>query len=301
MRALLSFVARGRTQAIFVAAACLLVPPFSFVSGGVVGLITLRVGFLDGAIILAATLALGGAFMLFTFDSLAPVTVFALFTGVPVLLLAAVLRATMSQGAALAAAGLMGGAVILGIHLLSEDPVQWWRGILEGFIVQPLGGAGGAQDTQARERLEEMVDALAPMMVTVPSGAVIGAMLVLWLSRWMHAVLDNPGGFGKEFRALRLDWRVAAVGLVIAGLAVFAPDLSSGLPRELLRLAVVLYVIQGIAIAHAVVRNRGVSVGWLVGMYLALLLIPAVAILLLAVAGLSDTWVDYRRRWAPGT
>ena len=122
-----------------------------------------------------------------------------------------------------------------------------------------------------------------------------------WLARWMHAAIDNPGGFGKEFRALRLDPRLAFVALGLALLAIFAGNVASGMFRGLLVIAIILYTIQGIALAHAMVHARGASPAWLVAVYAAILVVPPAAILGLALAGFSDTWFDFRRRWSAST
>ena len=301
MRPLLRFIIRGRTQAIVVAVVGLVSQVFSFVSGAVVGLVTLRHGLGNGALVLAASLAVAGVLMGLVLGTPEPLVVFALFTGLPVLVLSEVLRRTTSQGAALAAGGLMGGAALTGIHLLTGDPVAWWRETLERVAAQPFREANPDLGSQSLEQLEQAMDALAPVMMSLPTAAVVGAMLIVWLARWMHAALDNPGGFGKEFRSLRLDRRVAFVGLAMAVLAIFAGQVSGGLFRGLLALVVVLYMIQGIAIIHAMVRERGASIGWLAAMYLALLLVPPAAMLGLAVTGFSDTWFDFRGRWGAGT
>ena len=68
----------------------------------------------------------------------------------------------------------------------------------------------------------------------------------------------------------------------------------------LFQLALVLYVIQGIALVHALIAHRKAALGWLVTMYVSLMLLWPVAMVALAVAGFSDTWVDYRARWKSG-
>ena len=135
------------------------------------------------------------------------------------------------------------------------------------------------------------------LMLSLPAATVVGAMLILWLARWMQATVDNPGGFGKEFRALALDRRVAYVAVALAVLAVFAGRFAGGLFGGLTVLVIIMYAIQGIALLHAGVAKRGASVAWLVAVYLGIIIIPLAAILGLGLAGFSDTWFDYRRRW----
>jgi hypothetical protein len=297
MGSVVRFIVRSRTHAISVAVAGMLVPPFSFVTGGIIGLTTLRYGLADGALVLAASMAASTLAMGLLLGTYQPVVIFVLFTGLPVILLAQVLRQTDSQGAALAAAGTVGAAVLAAIHLLTADPVMWWRSQLEQFVAAPIREANSDMTPEMLAQLDEAMESMSLLMMSLPAATIVGAMLILWLARWMHASLDNPGGFGKEFRALRLDRRVAYVAVALAVLAVFAGRFAGGLFGGLTVLVIIMYAIQGIALVHAGVAKRGASVAWLVAVYLGIVIIPLAAILGLGLAGFSDTWFDYRRRW----
>lgn len=294
---MLKFIVRSRIHAGGTAAVSLVLPPFGFVAAGVVGLVTLKYGAADGALILASSVALSSGVMLLVFQSADPALLFALSMGLPVLILAVVLRYTVDQGAALAAAGVLGGLVITAVHLLTADPVAWWRGVLEKFLVERLQ-RGGSPDPAAVESLSRIAEKLAPLMTGAPAGVAIGALLLLFLARWSHAVLDNPGGFGKEFRALRLDHRVAYATIAITLAALLFARAAGGLMPELFHLVVALYVVQGVAVVHALVTHRQASNTWLVLMYLLLVLVPPLAMIVLSAAGFSDTWIDYRARYA---
>ncbi len=291
------FIVRSRTHAIAVAVMGMLLPPFSFVTGGIVGLTALRYGLADGALVLAVTMAVSTLAMGLLLGTYQPVVIFILFTGLPVILLAQVLRRTESQGATLAAAGAMGALVLAGIHLLTADPVTWWRMKLERFVAQPIRDANPDLAPEMLVQLDEAMAGMSMLMLSLPAATVIGAMLILWLARWMQASLDNPGGFGKEFRALRMDRGVAYAGVALALLAILAGNLAGGLFRGLLVLVIIMYTIQGIALVHAVVHKRGASIAWLVAVYAGIVIIPPATILGLALSGFSDTWFDFRRRW----
>ncbi len=298
MRSLVRFILRSRTHAIGVALIGMLVPPFSFVSGGVVGLTALRYGLADGALVLAVSMALSTLAMGLLLGTYQPVVIFVLFTGLPVLLLAEVLRKTESQGATLTAAGAMGGVVVAAIHLLTADPVGWWRAKLERYVAQPIREANPDLAPEMLQQLDVAMQGMSMLMLSLPAATVVGAMLILWLARWMQATVDNPGGFGKEFRALSIDRRVAFVALALALLAMLAGNIAAGLFRGLLVLVIIMYTIQGIALVHAVVNKRGASLGWLVAVYAGIAMLPPIAILGLALTGFSDAWFDFRRRWS---
>lgn len=300
MRAFVSYVLRGRLQAISVAAACavlsLLLPPLGYVSGAVVGLATLRHGVQEGALVVAGSGLLSGALVLLVTGSLYPVIIILALTWVPVWILAAVLRATANQGAALAAAGLLAAASVGVVHLLIADPAAWWKQLLERFIgdalqQSPALGAAGS------EQFIDIIDRVAPLMTGLFfATTLVGSMLVLFLARWWHALVDNPGGFGREFRSLALDRRMAPVALLVVLVAVVANRATDGLAAEFLWIIIVMYLFQGLAVVHSIVASRGASVGWLVALYLLLIVLPPQMVLPLAITGFTDVWMDLRGR-----
>ena len=289
MAGLLRFVTRSRYHAVGVSALSLLLPPFSFVAAAIIGLATLRYGAGEGAVVLAGSAVVFAVAMWGFAMSAAPVVVFVAVTGLPALALCALLRATSSQGLVLAAATLAAGASITALYLLVTDPVAWWTALLRDFFT----ARGGDVDPQS---LDPIVGLLAPMITGLPVAVVVTTMAAVFLARWGHAMLDNPGGFGREFRELRLGRRFAAGAGLVAAVALFAAPRGGGLGHDLLILLVASYAIQGIALVHALVALRGGARGWLIAMYASLLLMP-VTVLALSVAGFSDDWLDYRTRF----
>src|SRR3990172_5831256 len=102
MRALAAYIMRSRYHAMAVVALCtalaLFLPPLSYLSGAGVGLVALRHGPRQGLLVtLGAGLALGvlGAVLL---GNPAPGVVFALIIGLPLCLLAWLLRSTRFLG-----------------------------------------------------------------------------------------------------------------------------------------------------------------------------------------------------------
>ena len=289
MGGFLRFVTRSRYHAIGVSALSLLMPPFSFVGGAVIGLATLRYGTGEGLAVLAGSAAVFAVAMWALAGSIVPAVVFVVVTGAPALALCALLRATSSQGFVLVAATLAAGAAITGLYLAVPDPAQWWVDRFEAFLVARNGGADPRMSEQFAELLKAVVTGL-------PVAVMVTSMLVVLLARWGHAALDNPGGFGREFRDLRVGRRFAIGAGVVAVLALFAAPRGAGIGHDLLMLIVAACAIQGVALVHGLVALRGGSRGWIVAMYASLLLVTPVAVLALSVAGFSDAWIDYRSR-----
>ena len=292
MGGFLRFVTRSRHHAVGVSALSLLVPPFSFVAGAVIGLATLRYGMGEGALVLAGSALVFAAAMWGLAGSIAPAVLFVAVTGLPALALCALLRATSSQGFVLAAAALAAGAWIVALYLAVADPVAWWVESLKTFFAARTGGGAGTPE------IEELAEFLAPVLTGFPIAVMVTSILVVFLARWSHAALDNPGGFGREFRALRLGRRFAAGAGVVVVVALFAASREAGMGHDLAMLIVAAYAIQGIALVHGLVALRGGARGWIVAMYASLLLVTPITVLALSVAGFSDTWFDYRARFA---
>ena len=290
MRGFLRFVTRSRYHAIGVSALSLLMPPFSFVGGAVIGLATLRYGVIEGAAVLAGVAVVFGAAMWGLAGTVAPAMVFLLVTGLPAYALCTLLRSTASQGLVLAVATIGAGGSIIMLHLIVPDPVAWWLDMFRAFLVSRAGDA----DPQAFEQLAQL---LRPVVTGLPVAVMVTSMSVVFLARWAHAALDNPGGFGREFRTLRIGRRFATGAGVVAVIALLAAPPGIGLGHDLLVLIVAACSIQGIALVHALVALRGGSRGWIVAMYASLLLVTPVTVLALSIAGLSDAWLDYRARF----
>ena len=298
MRSVLTFVMRGRVHVVTACAVCsvfsLLLFPLNYVSGALLGLATLRNGAVEGAVVLLGSTVLGGAFMFAAIETFRPAVLLALLSWIPLWLIAIVLRQTRSQGAALAAAGLLLAAAVVVVRLYLGDPIAWWTRVLEEFFSW----------ISVSSDWGPFIDRIAPLMTgVVAAGALLGLAVTLMLARWWHAVLDRPGGFGEEFRALRMPRHSGYAALVLLAVAWFADGSMSHLAYEWLMILIVLFGLQGIALVHYVVRRRNASVAWLAGLYVALAIIPQPAsevALGLALAGLSDTWIDYRRRFGMG-
>lgn len=298
MRFLANTIMRGPMAAILVTSVAamlgLLLPPLGYLSAAAVGLVTLRLGLAEAGKVVAGsmvvTAVLGGVLV---GNPMAPLA-FLLALWLPLLVTAWSLRRTGNLARSLLLAGLFGVMVVFGFHAGVDDPAGWWRNLLYRMVEQTT--------PEQQEVLRPVLDDIAGLMTGMVGAAVaLGVALSLLLARWWQAVLYNPGGFRREFHALRLG-RVATGGTVLLlalswlqtpGLAIFA---------DLLPLALMLHLLQGLALVHSLVARSGANVGWLVATYV-LLLLPMVTTqtaLTLAVAGMVDNWMDFRTRLGSG-
>lgn len=303
MRFLAHYIARGRMQAMFATALCavaslLLMPlswPVSYLSGAVVGLVTLMQGpregllnVLGGAVLLGLLAAIGLGQPQLALG-------FVLLIWLPVWLLAQVLRQSVSLPATLLVAGGIGCVLVIAAYLILHDPAAAWQRYFTTAVLPAFKQAG-----LSAPRLADMRQAsaqLAGMMTGMVSAVlVLGSVAAVLLARWWQALLYRPDGFRREFHALRLGKPAGGVAaLVFAFAAIPHMGAMGKAADDLLFVIAAVFALQGLAVAHAGVRCRHASVGWLAGLYVLATLIPYVA-LLLAAAGVVDNWLDFRSR-----
>ena len=237
MKGLAAFVMAGRGQAVLAVVAfsllSVVIPPASYLAGGAVGLVTLRRGWLEGLVVTAGATLLAGALGWVALGSPLPVLALLALLWLPVWALAQVLRGTSAQGPTLTVAALVAAGAVLLVHGVVDSPAEWWRGVLEGGLVPMFEGQGIKLDPEVIARIA------AVMTGVVAAATVLGASISLFVARWWQALLYNPGGFGQEFRALRLDWRVAAATAVVALALLFAPGGLRRMAAEILLVGLV--------------------------------------------------------------
>ncbi|KAA1173312.1 hypothetical protein FWJ25_12595 [Marinobacter salinexigens] len=283
MRALAQYVMRGPLQASGVAAVTTALPLLFWIGAAVVGLVILRLGISQGLNIgLWALLpALGWSW--FGHDPTA------LAVLLQVMLMASLLRTTLSWERALLGGSFL--AIVTGLMLpvvypgLLDDLVQAGVSFYHQYnaeVAQTLGSD-----------LEQVIrDTMNASMAGTYLATGIGMTM---LARAWQAGLYNPGGFRKEFHALKLSPVVA----VVCGVTmVIGPVL--GLNSMLLAWAAgTPLFLASIALVHGVVGRRNLSGQWLVLFYIALVLMGPTLMILLVVLAFVDSWLDIRRRIKP--
>ncbi len=305
MSGLLSYIASGRVQAATASSLCavasLKFPPLSYLSGAVIGVMTLRYGVAEGALMIVGSGAIAGVISWLLLSTALPALAFAVATWIPVWLLAALLRVTRAQGRMLTGASALGALMVVVFHIAVSDAAPWWRDLLNGLF---LAGAerGGLQLEPAQiEQLRVVIDTVSGYMTgIIAAGTVLGLVLTVMLARWWQAALDNRGAFAREFRVLRLPRRFGLVAAAVLALAMLANEATGGIAGELVWIVVVAYLLQGLAVIHAIVAGRARAPLWLFGSYLLFGLLPVQGGLVLAMLGYADEWLGLRRRFAGG-
>ncbi len=293
MRGLAGFIMAGRLKAALVAASfavlALIFAPTMILSGAAVALVTLRRGPREGLVVAGAgalgSAVLAGLALGSPFPALWLVSVFWL----PMWLIAIVLRNTVSLQWTLQAMGALTALGVVSIFVALGNPVAWWRDIL-GQILMPILVQSGVPEST----ISSMIDVTAPLMTGVLVGNLALTLLMsLLLARFWQARLYNPGGFGQEFRALRLGRSAAIATLALAALATMT---RMPLAVNVALALAGLVAVHGLAVVHGAIDRAKASRGWLFGLYAALFVFLPEVVVLMCLVSVLDAWLDLRGR-----
>lgn len=280
MRALAAFIMAGRAKAALVAFAGSLLP---LISPAAVALVALRRGSAEGTLIMLWAL-LPLLLMQYLGGEVAPAMVWTSAAALPVVLVGAgALGGSVSWPQTLNIVVAASAMAALAMKWLAADDIAALRqAILEVLKqVQP-------DQTPTFMPTETFVLGMVAWIVA------LSAIFSLLLARWWQSLLYNPGGFGSEFRALRIQslWAVAMlVGMVICYL----------LPQDYLAWGNLLglpLLLAGVALVHHTATVTQIGGHWLVIFYVAMVVMAGPVTTVLAGLGFLDSTMNLRARLA---
>lgn len=174
-------------------------------------------------------------------------------------------------------------ALLVVYAVLPEPAAVWQRVLSETFAALSQAGIQvEMDDNSVAEAARGMWGALIAMLAALNLCAV-------FLARWWHTLLHVQGVFGAEFRQLRLGKILGGVQL---GIVVLALWLNVELIDAMAWVAMLGLAFQGLAAAHRMKAEGRLRHGWLVAVYVFLIvpLFTFVMVMMLAVWGLLDNW-----------
>lgn len=278
MRSLAEFIMKGRRQAIVAVVLTSAIPPVYFISPVIVGLVVLRKGMNEATLLLMAAML--------------PMAIWSIYPGMvtdqqvnllPYLLLfsvaglAVALRATQSWQLTVLLTVLVG--LLFELYLRVQPAMVDTLQLQLNQLMEQNGVAEGVGRGQ--------LIALIAMSYTV-----VAVLLLIW-SRWLQAILYNPGGFRQEFHSLRIERKSALLLvplLLLSGLGLVLPETWYGYFSIPLMVA-------GVALVHATIALKQMSPLWLFVFYP---VIPVIGQLLVLLA-LADSWYDFRKQMRNAT
>jgi len=199
--------------------------------------------------------------------------------------MATMVRRFGSLNLALQLASVIALLIIIVWSLLWTDPGSSYEALIMGLL-QPLVSQGKLPADPAGVRQ------LAELMPAIMVVSILATLLIsLAIGRYWHGLLTGQPRFGVEFRRYRLGrfaGLLAAAGL-LAGFLFDGPGAAN-----LKMVAGAIIVVQGLAVAHALVKESGLGYFPLVVLYAAMVIAGQLVMPLVLAAGLVDNWLDLR-------
>ena len=260
-------------------------------SAAVVAFVALRHGEFAALRVAGGCLLLMVVVSLILYGTAVHIPLIATVFWLPAVVSAFVLARTVKLNYAVLTIVVCGVISILLLSVAMGDTTAFWKsqlGDAGSAVVMPDATSGGAVISE--EQREELITAMANMMTGAMGVSVMSIALgALFLARAWQAGLVNPGGFQKEFHGLSLGRGAAIVCMAVIGISLFMGGQISG---AVAMVVIFAFFIQGLAVAHALVKQRGMHRFWLHGIYV-LLILPH-TLLLLAALGLADNMFSLR-------
>ncbi|MEI7994651.1 MAG: DUF2232 domain-containing protein [Methylococcaceae bacterium] len=290
MNFLATYIMRGRIQAMIVASSLallsLMMPPVSVVSSAAVALVTLRRGASEGLTILVCSSLAAGLLGFLAIGNYQFALLYVMVLWLPVWLISIVLREGQHLSLAVEIAILIGIFGVIGFYLYTPEPAAMWEAVLSQMVPADAPVAD----------IQRTIDVISHYMTgVVAAGSVFGLLLGLFLGRWWQANLYNPGGFKQEFLALDTKPRLSIGSIVVVAIALASTGEISEIAWNVSILLFVLYTVTGTSVLHTVFSKMKLGRYMVPMLYITLFLIPH-AMLLVALVGLSDPWLDLRKK-----
>lgn len=260
-------------------------------SAAVVAFVALRRGDMAALQVVGGCLVLLVLVSITLYQSPIHVPLVATVFWLPAILAAIVLARTVRLDYSVLCIAFCGVAVVIGLTLITGDSTEFWRSQFGASSAVAMEQGGGSSVALSPEQQEAFIDGMAQMMTGALGVSVMTIALgALFLARSWQAGLFNPGGFQKEFHELKMGFNVTLAGVLVVVACIFA---RGPLASAIAMVVIFVFFIQGLAVTHALVKQRGMHRYWLHGIYV-LLLLPH-TLLLLAALGLADSLFNLRR------
>ncbi len=282
MRGLASFIMRSRARALIIAVPSTGTAFFFWVGAAAIALVTLRKGIYEGGLVCLWSL-LPAALLAWLMNPLPLMIVLCTFA------MAVLLRSLSSWPSALLCASVVSALFAALLLFGLTDYMQEFLHYFTQFFAQLEKELAKQNPAQA-----SLLPPLGLPFMAGMFGQVVALFSVfsLIIARYWQSLLYNPNGFRQEFHALRLPVQLAIPLIILAALCLLNAQYQIWAGIFLVPL-----MIAGIALVHGLSARKNVSSIVMAVFYVALILINPV-ILLLCVAAVFDSFMNFRARFA---
>lgn len=299
LRKITDFILQSRSRAFGVAFVCAYIPLLGSISILIAGLITLRKGALEGALILvAATVPFLLSYYLVSTPAnqaeMALIAVVAVVvSNILVWLYAMVLRRYNNWSLILELSVLVSVVVIGTVHIFFPDIQAWWGTQLTAYFARATAGAVGIPNTDISMQLQavNVIKPFATGLVTL--SIMLNGLLQLLLARWWEVIMFAvPGTLRNELCNMRLGYVVGILFIAIWLLSFW----GNAIALDMRPVFYGLFFIAGLSLVHCLLSPTQYRWLWLGLIYVGLVVLFPKSIMVVAMFALLDVLLNLRRR-----
>lgn len=283
----------ARPQNAVIGLAVTLPLPLQLVGGIVIALVVLAHGWRQAMLEAAIAAVLVVAIFLLSGQTVTTAVGMLALTWLPVMALVAVLVATRSLTMLMQLSVIAAVMGLLGFALIVADPDVFWQPYLQ--LLQEIFKERGLQIDASVMNADVMtMSAVLAFWLLYSSCLLLGYALYRGLPR-------DTAEFGR-FRDLRYG-QMIAVATALAWLLSYIVE--SSVLQNIASVLLVAFLMQGLALLHWLRHAEFLPVITVIAVYVLLPLLQVLPVMLLAIVGYTDAWIDFRRRFekkkGPGT
>lgn len=183
----------------------------------------------------------------------------------------------------------IGVLLIVGLHIAFPDIQSWWLKHLTKYLQE-------VHSVTSWHLTATQTSALIKEFVPIASGAMVllglfWTWLMLMMARWWQTAIFYPGRLREEFISIRNRYAMGVV--VVLGLIGYL--LKQPIAMDIFPVLLFPMMMGGLSFLHYITVIKKGFVILIVLMYLGLLFLPLVVVVLLALVGFFDTWINFRK------
>lgn len=300
LRRFADYLLRSRLHAVMAAFVLAFIPLIGTVSILIAGLVTLRKGAVEGALILVVSLVplLLSYMMTPTNHEVAMimmVTAIIVASNILTWLLAVILKRYANWSITLEAAAIIGIIIVLIAHGVFPDVQEVWAKKLYSYISHTSFFSDATQNVTQEEAEAVWIDIIKKYVIGLATVSILfNALLQLLVARWWQALAFNPGGLQKELHQIRLH-RVSGFLFLIAWGFSYS---GNGVVLDIMPSFYLIFSVAGLSVIHAVAAKIMNDKAWisLLFIYAGVILLFPLSIIFIAALALVDTGMDFRKR-----
>jgi hypothetical protein len=307
LRRLTDLVLQNRWYAVGAALLSAGIPLLGGISVLIAGLVTLRKGAIEGALVFFAAIIPSILQYYFVPLTVREAKIAFIFLGCVIIrnflvwVFAVLLRRYSNWSLILECAILLGIVAIGMLHFFYPAIQSWWGQQLTAYfnkvaaVMQETPGYYSQVRSQA-DIFKQLVTLLQPYAsgLIITSCVLLNALLQLGAARWWQAAIFNPGGLRKELYEIRLS---KVIGILFVIGLVFSYR-ANAVALDIMPVFYSLFCIAGLSLVHNRLALVKYSWFWLIVIYVVAVLLFPESANIFAVIALLDIAIDFRKRFA---